>query len=64
MANQWNMVKRTDGSFVSRNGRCAVRKAGKQWIVTLDGKDHTITAKKPGFGHVEAILRRELGKMV
>lgn len=57
----WGLKKNPDGSFESHNGRVLVHKKGKGWVVTLDGKDHPIASKKPGFGHVEFILQRELG---
>ncbi len=61
MTQPWGLKKNPDGTFESHNGRVLVHKKGKGWVVTLDGKDHPISSKKPGFGHVEFILQRELG---
>jgi hypothetical protein len=57
--------------YVTQNGRAELRpqiqqtrkgpKKTKEWTLTLDGKEHVIHSQKPGFGHAEHILQRELG---
>ena len=53
--------------YVTTNGRAVLgprkdsRGRGKQWSLFLDGKEHQIQSQKPGFGHAEFILERELG---
>lgn len=58
--------------YVTQNGRAELRpkvqqtrkgpKKTKEWSLTLDGKEHAIHTSKPGFGHAEHILQRELGR--
>lgn len=49
--------------YETQNGRAVLHPTrGKEWSLTLDGKEHPIHSKKPGFGHAETILQRELGR--
>ena len=61
----WRPIPGPPGSgYKTQNGRAELRPLPgkrKQWVLDLDGKEHEIASKKPGFGHAEFILRRELG---
>lgn len=43
-------------------GTIKLHKKGKKWYLTVDGKDHEITSRKPSFDHAEKMLRT-MGKM-
>lgn len=57
--------------YVTENGRAELRprmketskgpKRTKEWFLILDGKEYDFHSTRPEFGHVETILRRELG---
>jgi hypothetical protein len=59
----WGPMRGPPGTgYVSQNGRAILRpRKGKEWSLILDGREHEIHSKKPGFGHAEFILQRELG---
>lgn len=59
----WKPVSGPPGTgYVTSNGRAVLHKQGRDWFLTLDGKDHPIHSRKPGFDHAETILQRELGR--
>lgn len=48
--------------YETPNGRAELRRRkGKEWSLFLDGREIPIHSNKPAFGHVETLLRRELG---
>ena len=57
--------------YVTQNGRAELRprmrqtrngpKRTKEWFLILDGREYDFHSTRPEFGHVETILRRELG---
>jgi len=61
----WRPVPGPAGTgYVTQNGRAKLQPTPgrrKQWSLVLDGREHDIQSKKPGFQHAEFILRRELG---
>lgn len=60
----WTPVPGPPGTgYVTQNGRAVLKPTkGKEWSLILDGKEHPLHSKKPGFGHAETVLQRELGR--
>lgn len=55
--------KKTPNGYEGLHGRAILEKRGKKWFLTLDGKDHEIRSRRPGFDHAEGIIKQELGKV-
>lgn len=54
--------KKVPEGYLGLHGKVLLHKKGKIWVLTIDGRDHEIRAKRPSFDHAEGILK-ELGKM-